>query len=93
MTDDFTVPWRAYPAGQHGIGGWVITSGNRLGYMAHGLTEEFSRHVTNLHNLSLLKPVIERATLDTHCGHPADQISADGLRCLSCGLLIGSGMK
>lgn len=38
--------------------------------------------------IQLTRAIAPRATLDEHCGHPQEQRSADGLRCLECGALV-----
>lgn len=82
MMDFEKTPWRACRGGRY----WAILYGAE-GVVARGLEEEVARYMANLHNASLLKPSIPRATLDEHCAHPQEQRSADGLRCLECGVL------
>jgi hypothetical protein len=83
MTGFDKTPWRAARSGRY----WGIIYGAE-GVVACGLEEVVARYLTNMHNASLLKPTIERKTLDDSCSHPMDNRSADGLRCLSCGILV-----
>ena len=83
MTGFDKSPWRACRSGKY----WAVIWGTE-GVVARGLEEDVCRYLTNLHNLSLLKPTVERKTLDDSCSHPMDNRSADGLRCLQCGVLL-----
>lgn len=53
MTTFHNTPWRAQCSRIFGEPSWLVISGD-ANVLAHGMTEEFARHVTNIHNRELL---------------------------------------